>query len=285
VKKLIAILLVLTTLFSFAACSESAKENAEKDEATVDSVDKNENKNDNNDEAEKETEPVALPVPTFTEDRKQNQQLLEAYLASVMDMNEYDKVNESDSSSYTSKTYGIDGVYYKNSNIDFEIVVEGNQISFPTNLATLESLGFDFANSGYNSDSERKANTYGEISMKGASDKGFSASFLNNTDANLKLSECIVHSIEFEPYYNEFSDFSVNGLTVDSSFEDILEEFGTPGYMSCNYYDTGSVNVLLYYYNYTDGKMDADEELFINYNFTDGEISAVSYEIPIYNFS
>ena len=306
-KRILAILVALATILSLSACGNyeiTFKEKEDDDNSVVDSIDEKDNdedeeeekedkkdkedKNDKNNEEEPEEETeeeiVVDGVPTFTKDVKKNKKLLEAYLKTVFDFKEFEEEDESDD----LEEYGhYDKYYYKESyvdaDIDYEIVVDGNSITMPTDLETLEECGFDFANSTYNEDSEFKKNTYGDIKMKNSDGESFNVRFLNTSDENKALSDCLVTRIDINPQSGSPIDFSFNGIGENSSLEDIAEEFGTPNKLNYTLFDDGRVYVDLTYQNWGSETDWEENSLKIIYELTEEEYDLFTYEIPMYS--
>ena len=309
-KRILAILVALATILSLSACGNyeiNFKEKDDGEKSVVDSADENdfeedeeeekedkkdkkdkENKKDKGDkdnEEETEEEIVVDGVPNFTKDIKKNQKLLEAYLKTFIDIKGYEDIDEDSDDEVEeygnlSKSYSYDK--RRSADIDYEIAIDGNQIPVPGDYADLEDSGFDFKSSVYNSDSEFKGNTYGNIDMITSDDKNFEVTFFNKDSSASKLSDCMVIGFRFDNQqsYLNCVDFSVNGIEKDSSLEEIIEEFGNPQQLNYNIFEDGRVYVSLRYYNYTDGKTWSDGEMYISYLLTEEQIDLLTYEIP-----
>lgn len=301
-KKIIAILVALATMLSLAACgnynitikekeddgksvADSIEENDDsEDEEKEDKKDNKKDKDDNDEETEAEEKVVVEGVPNFTKDIEKNQKLLEAYLKTVFDFDEFEEKEEDDD----LDEYGYYKVnYYKKSradaDIDYEIVIDGNSISMPTDLETLEECGFEFANSTYNEDSEFSKNTYGDITMKNSDGDTFAVRFLNTSDKNKVLSDCLVTRIDINAQSSAPVDFSFNGIDESSSLEELAEEFGTPNRLYCTLYDDGRVYLYLAYENWGTATDWEEDSLIVNYWFDEEEFGQFIYEIPMYS--
>lgn len=309
-KRILAILVALATILSLSACGNyeiNFKEKDDGEKSVVDSADENdfeedeeeekedkkdkkdkENKKDKGDkdnEEETEEEIVVDGVPVFTKDVKKNKKLIEAYLKTIFEFKEFEEEEESDD----LEEYGhYDMYYYKerytDADIDYEIVIDGNSITMPTDLETLEECGFDFANSTYNEDSEFKKNTYGDIKMKNSDGESFNVRFLNTSDENKALSDCLVTRIDINPQSGSPIDFSFNGIGENSSLEDIAEEFGTPNKLNYTLFDDGRVYVDLTYQNWGSETDWEENSLKISFELTEEEYDLFAYEIPMYSF-
>lgn len=302
-KKFIAVLAALAMMISLAACgnyeitiqkNEDEKTQASdsvKEEKNDESEEKEEKKNKENKKEDKEEkteeETIVIDgVPEFTNDVKQNKKLIEAYLRTFVDFDDFDeKEEEDDLDEYGYYTMTYERESHTDANINLEIALDGNEISMPADLETLEEIGVDFKASSYNSDSEFKDNTYGDIEMKNSDDEVFKATFFNNTDSKAALSECMITGFTFDyGFERDVIDFSFNGIDENSSLEDIVSEFGTPSELSYQLYDDGNVTVYVYYENWTDGESWADEKLSFRIDLCEEKTEYVSYEIPIYSF-
>lgn len=302
-KKILAILVALATMLSLAACGNydiTIKEKEDDGKSVADSIEENddsedeekedkkdkddEDDNDEETEAEAEEEVAVDGVPTFTKDVKKNKKLLEAYLKTIFDFDEFEEKEEDDD----LDEYGYYTMNYRkesnvDADIDYEIVIDGNSIAMPTDLETLEECGFDFANSTYNEDSEFSKNTYGDITMKNSDGDTFNVRFLNTSDKNKALSDCLVTRIDINTQVTAPVDFSFNGIDESSSLEEVAEEFGTPNKLHYTLYDDGRVFVYLTYQNWG-SETDWEENSFkICYNFEEEMFDSFVYEIPMYS--
>lgn len=302
-KKIIAVLAALAMMISLAACGNyeiTIKKNEDEktqasdtvieendDETEEEKEEKVNKKEDSEDEpAEEETEIIIEGVPDFTNDMKKNKKLVEAYLRSLIDFDDFEDEENDDytggSLAYLKTNYFRED--FTDAGIDYEIEIDGNSISFPTDLETLEECGFDFKSATYNSDSELNKNTYSDFNMVNSDEEEFSARFLNNESSSSALSDCIVTRAQFNLDSGDTVDFSFNGIDKNSDIEDIVAEFGTPNRLGYEAYDDGRVFVYIYYLNWGDNKDWEEDSLYISYELTEDRIDMITYEIPMYSF-
>lgn len=306
-KKIIAVLVALATILSLTACgsyeitikkdddssaADSVKENVDDaDEEKEDSKDREEDSEEKNkedkEETEEETEIVIEGVPDFTTDVKKNKKLIEAYLRTFVDFDDFAEAEEEDDlDEYGYYTMTYEKESRTDANINFEIALDGNEISMPAKLEDLEAIGVDFKAAAYNSDSEFKGNTFGDIEMKNGDDEEFKATFFNKEDSNAPLSDCMITGYTFDfGFERDIIDYSFNGIDENSDLEEIIEEFGTPNELSYRLHDDGTVTVFIYYENWSDGESWADEEVCFQYDLCEDKTEYLTYEIPIYSFN
>ena len=230
-KKFLAIFLVFTLLFSFAACNKNGNDNEGSTNPTEQTGDngttnKNEPSSQPNKNEEKTTaEPFVNP--NLTEPTN---------LFNIVDVKNYDveerKPNSSATSgaTYLSKKYGL--ISEKDNTISDKIKIDQNEIVL--GVTALEEL----LNNGWELSGNSDVNTavkVGEKStviIKNAEDKVIQINVKNNTNIMVAISDCTIVKLSILKDINQYSwkDFVINDTIniANGTYRDYVSSLGEP---------------------------------------------------------
>lgn len=155
----------------------------------------------------------------------------------------------------------------------------GETYTLPTTFQEITKMGFTLEEE-YDDNYELRAG-YEELLILNGADGYMDAMIRvnNKTDEDILLEECIVDYFYIEneaAYYNEepIPDFVFgNGLTFESSYEDVEAYFGTPYYHYSDHDGDDS-----YYDSYEWAYYGTDEVQYVNITFWNGVITDVGIE-------
>lgn len=229
-KKFLAIFLVLTLLFSFAACNKDETPNSD-DEST--SGQKTEQTNSGEEDTTKKN-----PRPeTTTAAPFENPNLTEpAALFKLVDANSY---NLTSAEPNTSKSSGVTFIAKRYQNKNFSgNTIPANINTEGTDFVLNETVLKDFIAKGWTVVSKYDANTAIEagaessVVLKNADGKATKLIATNKSTTSMALGDCVITEIGILKTITQqtWAEFSIDGKagTTGSSYADFVNAFGKP---------------------------------------------------------
>ena len=230
-KKFLAIFLVLTLLFSFAACNKGDDTNTDDNTTTEAPVDE-QSTNVEEDTTKKKPRPETTTAAPF-----ENPNVTEpAELFNLVDINTYNLKNAQPN---TSKTTGVTFIIKR-----YEIKnTSGNTLSAKINtegteFVLNETLLKDFAANGWTVISKKDMNTAAEagaetsVILKNGQGKATKLIVTNKSATTMALGDCVITEIGILKTITEqtWAEFTVDGKfgTAGSSYAELVNAFGKP---------------------------------------------------------
>lgn len=242
-KKFLAIFLVLTLLFSFAACNRDDKPGVDDDTTTESPVDE-QSTNGEEDTTKKKPRPETTTAAPF-----ENPDLTEpAALFKVVGVDNYNlkesKPNTAQSSGVTMiiKRYEIKN--NAGNTLSGKISTEG------TEFVLNETLLKDFAANGWTVVSKKDINTAIEagkdasVILKNSQGKATKLKVTNTASTSMAMGDCVITEIGIVKTITQetWADFTIDGKagTAKASYEDYVNAFGKPKNINVGEYYKGN---------------------------------------------
>lgn len=237
-KKIISLILIISFIASFAACSKVDKKfGVTSDEQTTDNISSN-SKNE---------------LPQIMS--------LDKNMANYFDISLFDEENYSD--------------VYLGKNFKYNVEYDGVKLTVPQNMETLITSGWQLVEgSDYDENSLIFAQETVSLNFINQNGAKLWALFYNSSNSSVKMLKCPIVKIKIEndAFANNknYHSFNLNNITNSTSILDVIQILGTPSHFY-------QVTEEIYYFDYFITKSDRRNKIRIFVNLTDDCINAIEF--------
>lgn len=237
-KKIISLLLIFSTLFTFASCSKADKKFG---------VTSDENK--------------TSKVSSDTETKLPDIMSLDQKMAHYFDISLFDEENYSD--------------VYLGKKFKYDVTYDGIELSVPQKMENLINDGWQLVEgSDYDQNSLIFAKETVSLNFVNQNGAKLWALFYNSSNSSMKLLKCqiVKFRIDNDAFANNtnYHSFNLNNITNSTSVLDVIQILGTPSHFY-------QVTEDIYYFDYFITKSDRRNKIRIFVNLTDDCITAIEF--------